>query len=104
MAGLYLGRDGRQSGVCSAFHRPSRRAETDALRRKKRVSVDGGNQPRWRSDGKELFYMSLDRKIVSVSIKTGPPFEAGGPRHSSTHRVSEALPVTTSHQTADDFS
>ena len=50
------------------------RQRSSAMRR---VSVDGGNQPRWRSDGKELFYMSLDRKIVSVSIKTGPPFEPG---------------------------
>jgi Tol biopolymer transport system component len=44
---------------------------------KKRVSADGGFQPHWRSDGKELFYVSRDRKIVSVSIKTGPPFEVG---------------------------
>jgi eukaryotic-like serine/threonine-protein kinase len=44
---------------------------------RRRVSVDGGDQPHWRSDGKELFYMSLDRKIMSVSIKTGPPFEPG---------------------------
>jgi eukaryotic-like serine/threonine-protein kinase len=44
---------------------------------RQRVSVDGGNQPHWRSDGKELFYMSLDRKIMSVSSKTGPPFDPG---------------------------
>jgi eukaryotic-like serine/threonine-protein kinase len=50
------------------------RQGSSALRR---VSADGGTQPHWRSDGKELFYMSLDRKIVSVSIKTGPPFEPG---------------------------
>ena len=50
------------------------RQRSSAMRR---VSVDGGDQPRWRSDGKELFYMSVDRKIVSVSIKTGPPFEPG---------------------------
>jgi eukaryotic-like serine/threonine-protein kinase len=44
-----------------------------------RISSDSGMQPRWRSDGKELFYVSLDRKIVSVSVKTGPAFEAGMP-------------------------
>ena len=44
---------------------------------KKRVSADGGFQPRWQSDGKELLYLSRDGKIVSVSIKTGPPFEVG---------------------------
>jgi Tol biopolymer transport system component len=42
-----------------------------------RISTDGGAQPRWRSDGKELFYVSADRKIVSVAVKTVPAFEAG---------------------------
>jgi eukaryotic-like serine/threonine-protein kinase len=44
-----------------------------------RISTDGGAQPRWRSDGKELFYVSADRKIMSVAVKTVPAFEAGSP-------------------------
>jgi eukaryotic-like serine/threonine-protein kinase len=44
-----------------------------------RISTEGGAQPRWRSDGKELFYVSADRKIVSVAVKTVPAFEAGSP-------------------------
>ena len=31
------------------------------------VSTGGGNWPRWRHDGKELFYLS-DRKIMSAEI------------------------------------
>ena len=34
-----------------------------------RVSNDGGGQPRWRGDGKELFYLSLDGGIVSVAVR-----------------------------------
>jgi eukaryotic-like serine/threonine-protein kinase len=34
------------------------------------VSPGGGHWPRWRRDGKELFYMSLDNKITSAEIST----------------------------------
>ena len=32
------------------------------------VTVDGGTQPRWRRDGRELFYLSPDEKLVAVPI------------------------------------
>ena len=44
-----------------------------------RISTDGGAQPRWRSDGKELFYLSADRKVMSVPVKTVPAFAPGTP-------------------------
>jgi Tol biopolymer transport system component len=44
------------------------------------ISTGGGRQPRWRGDGKELFYVSPDRKIMAVDIRTRPGFEAGTPR------------------------
>ena len=47
---------------------------------RRRVSLHGGAQPRWHSDGKELFYLGLDGRLMSVavtatpnSIETGPP-------------------------------
>ena len=43
------------------------------------VSNTGGDQPRWRADGKELFYLSNDSKIVAVPVKTGSNFDAGTP-------------------------
>jgi Tol biopolymer transport system component/tRNA A-37 threonylcarbamoyl transferase component Bud32 len=36
-----------------------------------RVSPDGGGQPRWRGDGKELFYLSLDGRLMSVDVREG---------------------------------
>jgi eukaryotic-like serine/threonine-protein kinase len=33
-----------------------------------------------RSDGRELFYVSLDRKLMAVDIQTTPSFRAGVPR------------------------
>ena len=35
------------------------------------ISTDGGAQPVWRHDGRELFYINPDRKLMSVEIKTG---------------------------------
>lgn len=44
------------------------------------VSTDGGAQPRWRRDGKELYFMSPDRKIMAVDVKLGTTFEMGTPK------------------------
>jgi len=45
------------------------------------VSTGGGEQPRWRGDGKELFYLGADRRLMAVEVKTiGGRFEAGLPR------------------------
>ena len=40
----------------------------------------GGLQPRWRRDGKELFYIATDGKLMAVKVKTAPEFEAGAPQ------------------------
>jgi serine/threonine protein kinase len=33
------------------------------------VSTDGGAQPRWRRDGKELFYLAPDGKLMAADVK-----------------------------------
>ena len=38
--------------------------------RKQIVSTAGGIEPRWRHDGRELFYLATDRNLMSVDIKT----------------------------------
>ena len=35
----------------------------------RQISVGGGNHPRWRHDGKELFYIAPNRTLMSVSIR-----------------------------------
>jgi len=44
------------------------------------ISRDGGSQPRWRRDGKELFYSSPDGKLIAVDVTEGPIFKAGAPK------------------------
>ena len=46
---------------------------------KRLVSSDGGIEPRWRSDGRELFYLSPDRRLMAVPTETTPRFEPGKP-------------------------
>jgi len=43
------------------------------------VSRDGGEEPRWRRDGKELFYLAPDGRLMAVDVKTTSGFEAGSP-------------------------
>ena len=41
------------------------------------VSTLGGAQPHWRSDGKEIYYISADRKLMAVSVKLEGIVEIG---------------------------
>ena len=38
------------------------------------ISSDGGTQPRWSRDGKELFYLTLNRKLTVTAVTTGDTF------------------------------
>jgi Tol biopolymer transport system component len=44
------------------------------------VSHGGGVQPRWRRDGRELFYISPDGTMIAVPVSTAPVFQAGIPQ------------------------
>ena len=45
--------------------------------RKWTISTAGGDKPRWSADGKELYYIALDRKMMAVPVKLMPTFEPG---------------------------
>jgi hypothetical protein len=34
-----------------------------------RMKISGGGQPKWRGDGKELFYVGIDGRLMAVEIK-----------------------------------
>lgn len=44
------------------------------------VSTGGGAQPFWRHDGKELFYIAPDRKLMAVDVTLGSTFETSAPK------------------------
>ena len=45
--------------------------------RKWPVSAKGGTRPVWSHDGKELFYMAADNKLMAMDVKSGARFEHG---------------------------
>ena len=48
-------------------------------RGKWQVSTGGGEQPRWRGDGKEIFYLSTNGRMMAAPVTTGGNFDSGTP-------------------------
>ena len=47
------------------------------------MSTKGGQEPHWRGDGKELYYLQTagnKTAVITVPITTEPQFSAGSPR------------------------
>ena len=44
------------------------------------VSTAGGMQPRWRGDGRELYYVQADGSLMHVTVTPGERFDATAPR------------------------
>jgi len=43
------------------------------------ISTDGGFNPIWRADGKELYFVSLDGRMMAVAVDTAGQFQSGTP-------------------------
>jgi dipeptidyl aminopeptidase/acylaminoacyl peptidase len=46
---------------------------------KTQISTKGGLFPRWSRDGKEIFYVSVDRMLTSVDVLSGTTFQVSAP-------------------------
>jgi Tol biopolymer transport system component len=73
--GHWLAYESDESGISEIFVR-----SFPGAGERRQVSQGGGQQPKWRGDGKELFYVSPDRKVMSVEIRVKTTLEAGVPR------------------------
>jgi Tol biopolymer transport system component len=47
---------------------------------KYQISTAGGTNARWRQDGRELYYMSADRKLMAVRVALGASLQIGTPQ------------------------
>ncbi|MGA8763389.1 MAG: hypothetical protein WB562_11035 [Candidatus Sulfotelmatobacter sp.] len=43
------------------------------------MSRGGGSEPRWRGDGKEIFYIGPNGMLMAVSVNSGNEFVTGTP-------------------------
>ena len=44
------------------------------------ISKGGGSRAKWRRDGKELFYLAPDQKLMAVEVGAGAVFHKGVPK------------------------
>ena len=66
--GSWLAYSSTESGVPEVYVQ----GYPDSTRRVQ-ISQGGGNQPRWRGDGEELFYLTSANELVAVSMTDGRP-------------------------------
>ncbi|MCA1580879.1 MAG: serine/threonine-protein kinase [Acidobacteria bacterium] len=73
--GRWLAYQSEESGISEVFVR-----SFPESRDRRQVSSGGGSQARWRADGRELFYISQDSKLMAAAIGAAPALEAGPAR------------------------
>ena len=67
---VYRARDGSMEVFVSPF---------PGMTSKWQVSSRGGEEPRWRQDGSELFYLSPDGELMAAEVTAASSFEASSP-------------------------
>ena len=58
-----------------------------------RVSANGGVEPAWRGDGRELFFLAPDRELMAAPIATQPQFTVGRPERLFQTRMSTVVNI-----------
>jgi serine/threonine protein kinase len=67
------------------------------------ISVDGGTEPRWRADGRELFFLGLDRRLMAAAVELGPSLSHRPPVPLFTTKVAAVgSPFRTSYDVSAD--
>jgi hypothetical protein len=56
-----------------------------------RISLSGGEQPRWRGDGKEVFFVGADGKMMAVALRAAAARSADRSKSSFEPTVPQAL-------------
>jgi serine/threonine-protein kinase len=84
--GRWLAYASEESGVAEIYVRPF----PDAGSARWQVSAAGGSDPVWSRSGRELFYLSLQSEMMSVSVAPGPAFTVSPPK-----RLFSTAPYTT---------
>jgi serine/threonine-protein kinase len=74
--GRWVAYESRESGVYQIFVRPF----PDAGAGRWQVTTQGGTEPAWSRDGRELFFVGVDGRLSVVPVSTANGFAAGPPR------------------------
>jgi serine/threonine-protein kinase len=85
--GQWLAYQSDETGTTEVFVRPF----PDVNGGKKQVSSGGGQAPLWSRDGKELFYLAGDNRMMAAKVAPGPKLSVSDP--TPLFRVAEELLV-----------
>lgn len=69
---------------------------------KYQVSQNGGGQPQWRADGRELFFIAPDSMVMATAIDTSRDFEAGVPAALFNSRASGTVQARSQYAVSRD--
>ncbi len=72
--GKYVAYSSDESGQMEVYVRPFSGSGEKYL-----MSRNGGRMPCWRNDGHELYYVATDRRLMAVTVRLEPTFDAGDP-------------------------
>jgi len=72
--GQYVAYVSSESGQSEVYVR-----RLDGTSGKWQISTENASNPRWNGDGRELYYLTIDYKMMAVEINAGADFEAGNP-------------------------
>jgi Tol biopolymer transport system component len=98
--GHWIAYDSAESGRYEIYVRPFPPGE--GRTGKWQVSSNGGQQPRWRGDGGELYYLGLDRMLTAVEVKTGASFQSGTPHALFNAPANSAQSLSSSYDVTQD--
>lgn len=72
--GRWIAYESDESGEAEVYA-----ALTEGAGEKRRISPAGGKRPRWRRDGKELYYIAPGGVLMALPVALGPPLDVGTP-------------------------
>jgi Tol biopolymer transport system component/predicted Ser/Thr protein kinase len=95
--GQWIAYSSDESGRLQVYVQPFGKAGA-----REQISPAGGSQPMWRRDGRELFYLSADRRLMAVDVRSGAAtFDFGTPRPLFQMRISD-VPARNYYQVSPD--
>ena len=79
--GRWLAYASDESGIYEVYIRPFAPTSSKPPAGKWTISIGGGRDPHWRGDGRELFYVAPNRKMMAAQVRTdGVGVEGGTPQ------------------------
>ncbi|MEO6259771.1 MAG: hypothetical protein ABIP63_05445, partial [Thermoanaerobaculia bacterium] len=85
----FIAYSSNETGQSEVFVRPM-----DSAAGKWQISEGGGSMPQWNRNGRELFYVSSEKVLMSVPIHPAPAFRADTPRPLFQTAVKKGLGVS----------